>query len=282
MTDIGGRTAFITGGANGIGLGIARALAREGAKLALADLDVEALERAKDELSKVTTVQTVVLDVRDRPAYARCADAVEEALGPVSLLFNNAGVAGGAPIDRMTYEMWDWGLGINLYGVINGVQTFLPRMVQRGAGGHVLITSSGAGLVATGSGVLYHTAKFAVVGLAEALAPELASVNIGVSVLCPGAVATGIVARTRKMQPRINLSDAQRQAGRALNARNAAALANGVSPDVVGEWVLTAVRKNQLYIHTSAWVASFIQARTRALLDAMPPIHVMPSKGVRT
>jgi len=270
MTEIGGRTAFITGGANGIGLGIARAFAKEGAKLALADLDVEALARARDELAKITAVEIAVLDVRDRVAYARAADAVEESLGPVSLLFNNAGVAGGAPIDRMTYELWDWGLGINLYGVINGVQTFLPRMVERGAGGHVFITSSGAGLAATGSGVLYHTAKFAVVGLAEALAPELASANIGVSVLCPGPVATDIVARTRKMQPRVKLSDAQRQAGRALNARNAVQLADGTSPDAVGEWVLAAVRKNQLYIHTDAWVAPFVEARTKALLDAMP------------
>jgi NAD(P)-dependent dehydrogenase (short-subunit alcohol dehydrogenase family) len=282
MTEIGGRTAFITGGANGIGLGIARAFAKEGAKLALADLDVEALGRARDELAKITAVETVVLDVRDRVAYARAADAVEQALGPVSLLFNNAGVAGGAPIDRMTYEMWDWGLGINLYGVINGVQTFLPRMVERGAGGHILITSSGAGLAATGSGVLYHTAKFAVVGLAEALAPELASSNIGVSVLCPGAVATDIVARTRKMQPRVNLSDAQRQAGRALNARNTTQLANGTSPDAVGEWVLAAVRKNQLYIHTCAGVAPFVEARTKALLDAMPPPHGSANESVKT
>jgi len=270
MTDVSGRTAFITGGANGIGLGIARALAKAGAKLALADLDVEALDRARDELSQITAVEGVVLDVRDRAAYARTADQVEKALGPVSLLFNNAGVAGGAPIDRMTFEMWDWGLGINLDGVINGIQTFLPRMVERGAGGHVLITSSGAGLAATGSGVLYHTAKFAVVGLAEALAPEMTSSNIGVSVLCPGAVATDIVARTRKMQPRINLTETQRQAGRALNARNSAQLASGTSPDTVGEWVLTAVRKNQLYIHTSHWVAPFVEARTQALLDAMP------------
>ena len=271
MTEVAGSTAFITGGANGIGLGIARAFAKEGARLALADLDVEALSRAKEELSRITAVETVVLDVRDRAAYARAADAAEQALGPVSLLFANAGVAGGAPIDRMTYEMWDWGLGINLHGVINAVQTFLPRMVERRAGGHILITSSGAGLAPTGSGVLYHTAKYAVVGLAEALAPELASANIGVSVLCPGAVATDIVARTRKMQPRLKLSEAQRQAGRALNARNTAQLASGTSPDVVGEWVLAAVRTNQLYIHTSTWVAPFVEARTRALLEAMAP-----------
>ena len=100
MTDVAGRTAFITGGANGIGLGIARAFAGAGAKLALADLDAEALGRAKAELSAQTPTEIFELDVRDRDAYARVADAAEAALGPVSLLVNNAGVAGGAPALR--------------------------------------------------------------------------------------------------------------------------------------------------------------------------------------
>src|SRR5580693_3450840 len=103
MTDVAGRTAFITGGANGIGLGIARAFAGAGARLALADLDAEALERARAELAAITPTETFELDVRDRDAYARVADAAEEALGPVSLLFNNAGVAGGVAAAKMTY-----------------------------------------------------------------------------------------------------------------------------------------------------------------------------------
>jgi NADP-dependent 3-hydroxy acid dehydrogenase YdfG len=148
MTDVAGRTAFITGGANGIGLGIARAFAAAGAKVALADIDAAALERAGAELGAVTQVATQVLDVRDREGWVRAADAVEAALGPVSLLFNNAGVAGHAPAVKLTYELWDWSTGINLHGVINGVQTFLPRMVERGAGGHIVNTASGAGLCA--------------------------------------------------------------------------------------------------------------------------------------
>ena len=134
MTEVSGRTAFITGAANGIGLGIARALAGAGAKVALADLDEAGLKRARDELEKVTEVETVILDVRDREAFARRADQVEAKLGPVSLLFNNAGVGGGADAGQMTYELWDWGMGINLDGVINGVQTFLTK--SRGAGVH--------------------------------------------------------------------------------------------------------------------------------------------------
>ncbi|HTO55360.1 MAG TPA: SDR family NAD(P)-dependent oxidoreductase [Myxococcota bacterium] len=272
MTDVQGRTAFITGGANGIGLGIARAFGRAGAKLALADRDVAALERARKELGELTPVETVLLDVRDRAAYARAADAVERALGPVSLLFNNAGVAGGAPAHKLTYELWDWAIGINLHGVIHGIQTFLPRMAERGAGGHIVNTASGAGLAATPAGVLYSTAKFAVVGLSETLQLEAAALGVGVSVLCPGPVATDIIARTAETQPPANesLTDAER----ALRAERAKlmtrVLQQGVTPDRVGEMVLEAVLANRLYIHTDRVMEQPIQARARALLEALP------------
>ena len=154
MQDVSGRAAFITGGAQGIGLGIARRLARAGVKLAIVDIDAAALEQARTELEKATAVVTYQLDVRDRETYAKIADEVEQRIGPVCLLFNNAGVASGVPVAKMNYQMWDWVLGVNLQGVVNGIQTFLPRMIQRGAGGHVVNTSSGAGLVATNAPVL--------------------------------------------------------------------------------------------------------------------------------
>ena len=273
MTDVKGRTAFITGGANGIGLGIARAFAGAGAKLALADLDAEALAAAKAELSSQTPTETYVLDVRDREAYARVADAAEAALGPVSLLFNNAGVAGGSATAKMTYDLWDWGIGVNLGGVINGVQTFLPRMAKRGQGGQIVNTASGAGLVEAGSGVLYHTAKFAVVGMTEALRRELAPLGIGATVLCPGPVATDIMARTHRLQPRReeHLAGAAREAAAARLERTTQYLARGVPPDEVGRMVLEAVLENRLYIHTDRAVYALIEARTKALLEAMPP-----------
>ena len=272
MTDVAGRTAFITGGANGIGLGIARAFARAGAKLALADVDASALSRAKAELEAETKVATVVLDVRDRDAFARAADAVERVLGPVSLLFNNAGVAGAAPALALTYELWDWAIGINLHGVINGIQTFLPRMAERREGGHIVNTASGAGLAATASGVLYTTAKFAVVGLSETLHAELAPAGIGVSVLCPGPVATDIIARTAEVQPeaRISLTDAQRKDRADRLALATQILKQGVSPDRAGEMVLEAVLADRLYIHTDRIMAPLIEARAKALLEAMP------------
>jgi NAD(P)-dependent dehydrogenase (short-subunit alcohol dehydrogenase family) len=272
MTDVRKRTAFITGGANGIGLGIARAFGRAGAKLALADLDVAALARARAELREITAVETVALDVRDREAYARAADRVEGELGPVSLLFNNAGVAGAAPAVQLSYELWDWAIGINLHGVINGVQTFLPRMAARGAGGHIVNTASGAGLAATPSGVLYTTAKFAVVGMSEALQLELAPTGIGVSVLCPGPVATDILARTLETQPETGepLTEEQRKNQAEGIELATQILKQGVSPDRVGEMVLEAVLADRLYIHTDRIMAQAIEARSKALLDAMP------------
>ncbi len=272
MTEVAGRTAFITGGANGIGLGIARAFAGGGARLALVDLDAEALERAKAELSARTPTETFVLDVRDREAYGRIANAAEAALGPVSLLVNNAGVAGAAPATAMTYAMWDWGIGVNLGGVINGVQTFLPRMAAHGGGGQIVNTASGAGLVAGGSGVLYHTAKFAVVGMTEALRGELEPLGIGCTVLCPGPVATDIIARTAGLRPERERppGEAERAAGEERIRRTTRWLAKGVAPDAVGQMVLKAVEENRLYVHTDRIMIAGIQERTRALLEAMP------------
>ncbi|MDR1539657.1 MAG: SDR family NAD(P)-dependent oxidoreductase [Clostridiales bacterium] len=271
MTDIHERTAFITGGANGIGLAIARCFARAGAKLALADLDAGALIRAKAELQDITQVETYMLDVRDRAAYASAADAAERALGPVTLLFNNAGVAGGDAVNRLTYELWDWYINVNLYGVINGLMAFLPKMLERGLGGHIVNTASGAGLVATGAGVLYTTSKFAVVGLSEELRinSEVKSAGIGVSVLCPNRVATDIISRSldaaSSAGARISEEQVKKQtmAGKAL-------LQIGVSIDAVGEMVLKAVRENAPYIITDRQLEEMVKTRTQAILEAFP------------
>ena len=269
MTEITGRTAFITGGANGIGLGIARALARAGAKIALADRDADALSRASAELSGTTAVETVVLDVRDRDAFERAADEMEAKLGPISLLCNNAGVSGGAPAGKFTFELWDWSLGINLGGVVNGVTILLPRIMARGQGGHIVNTASGAGLIGTPSGTLYCTGKFGVVGMSEALRGELQPAGIGVSVLCPGPVATDIIARSDEDKPAAELTAAQRQQVEERYAQMAAYLAAGRSPDDVGKMVLDAIEANRLYIHTDRSMLPYLEARQQELLAAM-------------
>jgi NAD(P)-dependent dehydrogenase (short-subunit alcohol dehydrogenase family) len=273
MDHIDGTTALITGGARGIGLGIARAFASEGGKLALVDIDEAALSAAREELSKRTSVEVFVLDVRDREAYARVADEVEARLGPVSILCNNAGVAGGADVAHMTYELWDWVMGVNFNGVLNGIQTFLPRMIERKTAAHLVNTASGAGLAAAGSGILYTTSKFAVVGLSESLRHELEPFGIGVSVLCPGPVATNIIQNSLASLP---LPPGHRPTPEQIKLRDqriaiaSAYLAKGTAPDDVGKLVLAAVKSNALYIHTDRVMIDFIKARTKALLDAMP------------
>lgn len=262
------KVAFVTGGAQGIGLGIARALAGEGVKLAIADIDRAALDAASEELADITEVVACELDVRDRDAYAKVADSAESDLGPVSLLFNNAGVATAIAPALMTYEQWDWVLGINLNGVVNGIQTFLPRMIERGAGGHIVNTASGAGLAAV-SGFLYTTSKYAVVGLSESLRAELEPDGIGVSVLCPGPVATNILANTRARQPQRPDSPASAAHDEALMAGEAL-LQAGKTADEVGHMVVRAIKANDLYIHTDALLAEAVRERTDAILAAMP------------
>jgi NAD(P)-dependent dehydrogenase (short-subunit alcohol dehydrogenase family) len=271
MDRVDGKIAFITGGARGIGLGIARAFARSGVKLALADIDQASLDAAKSDLSQLTAVETFMLDVRDRDAYARVADETESRLGPVSILCNNAGVAGDQHVTRLTYEYWDWVLGINLNGVINGIQTFLPRMLKGGIGGHIVNTASGAGLAATSSGLLYTTSKFAVVGLSESLRNSLAPFQIGVSVLCPGPVNTKILSNSRETRPSTESTPEEAKVYNAAIAQANAFLAAGVDPDEVGKMVLAAVKENRLYIHTDRVMAGLIESRAKALLDAMPP-----------
>ena len=271
MERFDGRAAFITGGAQGIGLGIARALAAAGAKVAIADVDRDALAAAEKELSGRTDAMAVTLDVRDRDAYARAADAVEARFGPVTLLFNNAGVAGGVAASHMSYQSWDWVIGINVQGVYNGVQTFVPRMIAGGRGGYVVNTASGAGLVATSSGFLYTTSKFAVVGLSEALHLELARHNIGVSVLCPGPVATKIVRNTVALNPdRAAAAPSADVASRV--AATEAFLAAGTPPDAVGEMVLSAMRVGRLHIYTDDMMEPLIKRRTEQLLAALPSV----------
>lgn len=275
MERLDGRTAFITGGAQGIGLGIARALAREGVKLALADINAEALETARAELSARVPTEGFVLDVRERDQYAKVADEAERRLGPVSLLFNNAGVTDRVPATQLTYEMWDWALGINLQGVINGIQTFLPRMLERGGDAHIVNTSSGAGLVVVGAGVMYTTAKFAVVGLSESLRHGLARHGIGVSVLCPGYVATDIMDHSAALSPATGNGASAVPA--AKRERYTASLAAGTSIDAVGDMVLAAIRGNELYIYTGYEIAEHLERRSQMLLDALAP--VAPSRA---
>jgi NAD(P)-dependent dehydrogenase (short-subunit alcohol dehydrogenase family) len=252
--------AFITGGGRGIGLGIARALAKRGVSLALADVDEDSLARSREELSGVTAVETFRLDVRDRDRFAEVADETERSLGPVDLLFNNAGVVPYASADELSYDKWDLVLAVNLMGVINGIQTFLPRMIER-RGGRVVNTASGAGLVAD-SNVPYVTSKFAVVGLSESLRLSAAGHGVDVSVLCPGPVDTDIVANTGALHAGLALRDD-------LVPTVEEFLRGGPGIDEVGEMVVTAMEAGKPWIFTGYDAGPHLRARTEAVLDCL-------------
>jgi NAD(P)-dependent dehydrogenase (short-subunit alcohol dehydrogenase family) len=245
MRDFAGRTAFVTGGANGIGLGLARALLAEGCKVAIGDIRQESIDRALETLGS-DRVMGVQLDVASREAFADAAERVEGELGPVSLLFNNAGVNLFQTIDESSFDDWDWLLGVNLHGVINGVMTFVPRMKERGGGAHIINTASMASFLAGPVAGIYNTTKFAVRGLSESLRYSLAPFGIGVSVLCPGLVKSYIYA-SDEIRP-----DELKAGAKPIDAKALEQLAHvhefGMEPDLVAERVLDGVRENRFHI----------------------------------
>jgi len=245
MKDVRGKTAFITGGASGIGLGMAKVFAGAGMNVVIADIRADHLDRAMAELANAP-VKAIELDVADRAGFARAADEAERAFGPVQLVCNNAGINMFAPMDECTYDDWDWILGVNLGGVVNGVQTFVPRLKALGQGGHIVNTASMASFI-TGPGAgIYTTSKFAVRGLSESLRWSLAPYNIGVSVLCPGLVNSAIY-ESDKIRPK-SLSGHIGPVDAAFTARLAELHKVGMDPLEVGEKVLAGIRNNDLHI----------------------------------
>ncbi|HEY4341077.1 MAG TPA: SDR family NAD(P)-dependent oxidoreductase, partial [Steroidobacteraceae bacterium] len=195
MKDLGGKIAFVTGGSSGIGLGLVRVLAAAGMKVAFTYRQARHRDEALEyfRLHPGQHVHPIRLDVTDRAAFKVAADEAERVLGgPVQLLINNAGVGVHGLMEHATYADWDWVMGVNVGGVINGLTTFLPRMLASGLPGHIVNVSSIGGIAALGSVGLYATSKFAVVGLSEALRTDMIGRPIGVSVYCPGPVKSNI------------------------------------------------------------------------------------------
>jgi NAD(P)-dependent dehydrogenase (short-subunit alcohol dehydrogenase family) len=242
VKNLSGRVAFITGGASGIGLGIARIFLRSGIRVVIADVSAQYRDDAALQLaSEPGEYLLLPLDVTDRAAFARAADQAEERFGRIHLLCNNAGIGSGPAMLTATFEDWDRMIGINLMGVVNGVVTILPRILAHGEGGYIVNTSSMAGILPMPEpGGIYTTTKFAVRGMTESLRMALAPKGVGAAVLCPGLTKTRILDRAR---------EAKRQGKAAtLSAGFVEAQLNAMDPLVVGQAVLEGIERNDAYI----------------------------------
>ena len=264
MTTLQDKTAFITGGASGIGLAIARALLDVGAHVALADVEATALERAKKSLTGLGgRVTTHVLDVTDRTGFASARDAAIKAHGAVHLLFNNAGVNAAGPIEARSYRDWDWVIGVNLGGVINGVQTFLPELMRHGSEAHLINTASVGGLVGMRNLAIYNASKFAVVGLTEAIRADMKTNGMGVSVLCPGVIATALTTSERNRPEHLRNADAQP----VLPASGAGNPDGAMSPDDFAAFVLAGIRENRFWVVSHPEFRGLVDQRNQAVIS---------------
>ena len=265
MRDLVGKTAFVTGGASGIGLAIGRAFAEAGMRVMLADIEAKPLEQAIEAFQgNPPEVRGVVCDVRDYAEVERAARMTVEAFGKVHVVCNNAGVTGGAGTENISLQDWQWVIDINLMGVVHGVKAFLPLLKIHGEGGHIVNTASMAGFLSdTGFGA-YTASKFAVVGISDALSTELEPQGIGVSILCPGWVATRISESRRNWPNEYGVPPSRGP----LAERFAELVRSGMAPSDVAALVLNAVQNNELYIFTHPDMRPWLEKRVDRFLAA--------------
>ena len=253
MDDLAGKTAFVTGAASGIGLGIAGALAQAGMKVMLCDIEEGALAKAVEGLKRTNAdIDGVKADVSLKTELRAAAEATIARYGKAHILVNNAGVGGGGPYDAWTDGGWDWTLGVNLMAVIWGIEIFGPLIEQHGEGGHIVSTASIAGLLSRSSNQ-YNVSKYGVVALSEGLRGELAPRGIGVSVLCPGFIRTQIMDSGRNLPQRFERPSDDRLA--ALRSSEWFKMvydrhSKGIDPSYVGELVREGIENDWPYIFT--------------------------------
>lgn len=262
MKDVKGKVAFISGGASGMGLGMARAFAEAGMKVMIGDIERAPLDRAVAELTgKGAEADGIVVDVTDMEAVEAAAQATVDKFGKVHVVCNNAGVPVGGHSETCNMRNWHWVVDVNLWGVVHGLQAFVPRIMSHGEGGHVVNTASMAGMYGLRGAGPYNATKFAVVGISETMMAEHSRDNLNISVLCPGIVATNIGTAGRNR--------ADKYGGQVTPSEKdgtAAALAKGLDPDIVGRQVLEAILDEQPYIFTDPGLRYLIERRTKYIL----------------
>ena len=275
MREFAGKTAFVTGGAAGIGLALGRAFARSGMKVMLADIETDALQAAVKSLREISPdIGGTICDVADAASVERAAQAAFDAFGKVHVVCNNAGVAAGGGIDHISLDNWRWVIDVNLMGVLHGIKSFLPHIRAHGEGGHIVNTASMAGMQG-GLGLSpYGASKFAVVSMSEGLNLQLKPHGIGVSVLCPSYVRTRIGESGRNRPERYGQSlplDPASPAA-AMVAAIAENIQAGLDPAFVAARVLAAIREDQLYVFTHQGMRAEVEGRFAAILAAMDTV----------
>jgi NAD(P)-dependent dehydrogenase (short-subunit alcohol dehydrogenase family) len=267
MKDLKGKVAFITGGASGLGLSMARSLGAQGAHIMLADIEQAALTKALDDLrARQIKAQGAICNVGHRDQLREAALKTISEFGKVHIVCNNAGVGAGGPFGEVPEKDWDWIIDVNLKGVIYGMEVFVPLIKAHGEGGHCVNTASMAGMISPAGMEPYNATKFAVVAMSEGWNVQLAPMNIGVSVLCPGFVRTRIHESRRNRpgeygaDPRHGSDPLEQGAGQLVLA--------GIDPDAVGNRVVEAIRDNELYIFTHPDMKPLVEQRFAGIMAA--------------
>lgn len=267
-----GKIAFITGGASGIGLGIAKVLEQRGARVVIVDLRQDHIDRALEEFSgggRSNSVSALQLDVTNREAYRAAAERMERDFGGIDILVNNAGVGLEGPLLEATYADFDFGFGVNLGGVINGFVEFLPQMVAHGRGGHIVSTASLAAEVVMPSHLaIYGASKAAVCHFCEAAKAELAEKGIGVSILLPGPVKSNIHLTHENRPEHLRKASGFKASEERLARRIVGE--NWMEPEEVGNLVANGILADETYIVTHGFYKPAMRARAEAVLAATP------------
>jgi NAD(P)-dependent dehydrogenase (short-subunit alcohol dehydrogenase family) len=273
MEQLAGKVAFITGGASGIGLGMARAFLEEGMKVSLADWNEEHIVKAREQLAGNNAVQFVKTNVAERDSLRHAVQETLEAFGRIHVLCNNAGVNGGGTAASEDFDDWDRAIAVNLGGVVNGTKIIAPIIRRQGEGGHIVNTSSMAGMVPLPGLAAYSTAKYAVRGFSESLRMQLAKDGIGVSCLFPGATRTALVPLPEDDPEQIKEEGAPQFLKDLWDAMRGA-----IDPYDTGRAVVAAIKENRFYIFTNGEFLDEVRQRHREIEDAFPDDEPTPGR----
>jgi NAD(P)-dependent dehydrogenase (short-subunit alcohol dehydrogenase family) len=283
MKELKGKTAFVTGGSSGIGLGIVKVLAAEGMKVAFSYRSQDHFDQTRayfrDKPGQV--VHPIKVDVTDRPGLAAAKAEIEGVYGPVQVLVNNAGVGIHGLMERATFSDWDWIMSVNIGGVVNSVVTFLPDMISSGREAHIVNVASMGGIAALGSVGLYTTTKYAVVGLSESLRTDMIGRNVGVSVYCPGTVKSNIGEGGRMRHEQIK--DSGYPSRPPPKAGETSFMDLAMEAVEAGGHVLRGIKENQLFIISHPEYRDVLRAR-HAKIEASitrEPVDEVRAESVR-